>query len=154
MCERQAQVAYSERIPGAAQMVVHYDECARKSWMRRSLARDPTFDIEVEASRMSDAIKLDAQAALRLTQLHGQNDATRNARAHERSKGPMANGHYYNSKDTYRSASAGYGKAQHGKGPWKGDHGTPYQAKGAGKAGKNPAGYERPAVVPKGGGKK
>jgi hypothetical protein len=151
MCERQAQVAYSERIPGAAQMVVHYDECARKAWMRRSLARDPTFDIEVEASRMSETIKLDAQAALRLTQMHGQNGGNDNT---HRKQGRDMKQEARNTYISWQNTSAGYGKAQHGKGLWKGDQGTPYQAKGAGKAGKNTTGNERPAVVPKGGGKK
>ena len=45
-----------------AAFVVFYDEAARRSFHRRSMANDPSFFIEKEVGQISPSILLDARA--------------------------------------------------------------------------------------------
>ena len=63
---------------GGAYMAVLYDEAARKAFHRRSLAGDASFDIEVEVTRMSEEIWLDAEAVSKSRQANnGHNGQSR-----------------------------------------------------------------------------
>ena len=109
--------------------------------MRRSLARDPSFNIEVEAAKMSESIKLDAVSALRMA----ESGASGHGRAH------FGDQRQWQGHQT--SSPGGYGKAPHGKGRGKGDQSAPYQYGKGDKSGKYSSGNNRGAQVPKGKGK-
>ena len=44
-------------------LMIHYDEAARRSFADKTMAGDPSFDIEVEAGMQSAQILLDAESA-------------------------------------------------------------------------------------------
>ena len=73
---------------GGAYMAVLYDEAARKAFHRRSLAGDASFDIEVEVTRMSEEIWLDAEAVSKSRQVsHISHNGQRPDHWHQQHKG-------------------------------------------------------------------
>lgn len=99
-CQRMGQ--RSAGAGGNAYMAVLYDEAARKAFHRRSLAGDDTFDIEVEVTKMSEEIWLDAEAASKSR--HGNNGQSRPPADHwqQQHKG---SGKGQKSKDKSRSSN-------------------------------------------------
>ena len=60
ICERVGALEVAEGRPHG--FLIYYDEAARRSFNRRSISNDPTFDIEKEVGKISEAILLDAKA--------------------------------------------------------------------------------------------